>query len=74
MRFEAERARQYYDRSAPLVERVDKVSRPALVAMTNIYRGLLEKVDKLGAEVMVRRAKLSLVEKLAAAGKSLVTR
>lgn len=73
IRFEASRARQYYERSAPLVERVDKVSRPALAAMTNIYRGLLEKVDKMGAGVLHRRAKLSLVEKLAAAGKSLVT-
>jgi phytoene synthase len=73
IRFEAARARQYYERSAPLVERVDKVSRPALAAMTNIYRGLLEKVDKMGAGVLHRRAKLSLVEKLAAAGKSLVT-
>lgn len=74
VRFEAERARQYYDRSAPLVERVDRQSRAALAAMTNIYRGLLEKVDKLGAEVMHRRARLTLVEKLAAAGKSLVAR
>lgn len=74
VRFEAERARQYYDRSSSLVERVDKPSRPALAAMTNIYRGLLEKVDQLGADVLRRRAKLSLVEKLAAAGKSLVTR
>lgn len=74
VRFEAERARQYYDRSAPLVERVDRPSRAALLAMTNIYRGLLEKVDKLGAEVMHRRARLTLVEKLAAAGKSLVAR
>lgn len=73
IRFEAARARQYYDRSAPLVERVDRVSRPALAAMTNIYRGLLDKIDKLGADVLHRRAKLSLVEKLAAAGKSLVT-
>lgn len=74
VRFEAERARGYYERSAPLVERVDRPSRPALAAMTNIYRGLLEKVDQLGADVLHRRAKLSLVEKLAAAGKSLVTR
>ncbi len=74
VRFEAARARGYYERSAPLVERVDRSSRPALQAMTNIYRGLLEKVDALGAEVLRRRARLSLAEKLVAAGKSLVSR
>ncbi|MEW6282271.1 MAG: phytoene/squalene synthase family protein [Candidatus Eremiobacterota bacterium] len=72
VQFEVDRTRGYYDRSAPLRQRVDRSSRPALDAMTSIYRGLLDKIQHLGPRVLVRRARLNAAEKLAAAGKSLI--
>ena len=44
MRFQIERAESYYDRSAALDDRIASDSRPTLVAMTEIYRGLLHKI------------------------------
>ena len=41
MEFEAQRARRYYQESAPLLELIDKRSRPSLWAMIQIYRVLL---------------------------------
>lgn len=72
MAFEVDRARDYYRRSDSLVERVEPSSRPSLLAMTHIYRGLLEKVAELGPRVLERRARLSTVEKVKLAGKSLL--
>ena len=60
----AARARQYYGLAAGLPERIEPCSRPALRAMAGIYRGLLEKVDHLGPEVLRRRARLTAAEKL----------
>jgi phytoene synthase len=60
----AGRARHYYELADPLPERIQPCSRPALLAMRGIYRGLLEKIDRLGAGVLKRRARLSLGEKL----------
>ena len=42
----AERARDYYERSASLERRVHPDGRPCLEAMTRIYRGLLEKIAR----------------------------
>ena len=44
MRFEADRARSYYEQSAPLVGLVDKRSRASLWALIEIYRRLLERI------------------------------
>jgi phytoene synthase len=48
----AERARVYYERSAPLDERVHPDGRPCLWAMTKIYRGLLDRIVKDPAVVL----------------------
>ena len=71
--FEIARAKEYYDLSSPLSERVDAESRSSLEAMTGIYRALLEKVEGMGTRVFRERAKLSKLEKLSLAGKTALT-
>ncbi|MCA9796292.1 MAG: squalene/phytoene synthase family protein, partial [Candidatus Eremiobacteraeota bacterium] len=68
LEFEVERARGYYEKSDPLVQRVDSVSRPSLVAMTRIYRGLLERIAEMGPRVLKERASLNKLEKIKLAG------
>lgn len=70
LRFEVQRARGYYERSAGLPSRVDPASRPSLTAMTALYRGLLERIERSGAEVLRRRVSLSPVEKVLIAARS----
>jgi phytoene synthase len=60
----AGRARHYYELAEDLPARIDPSSRPALRAMRDIYRGILEKVERLGADVWRERARLILAEKL----------
>lgn len=72
MQFQIQRARQYYERSEALVERVEPCSRASLVALTRIYRGVLEKVAEMGPGVLQKRAQLTKMEKLKLAGKGLV--
>lgn len=68
--FQVERAKEYYEKSAPLSARVDSESRASLDAMTSIYRALLGKVESMGTRVFRERAKLSKLEKLSLAGKT----
>ncbi len=64
IRHMASRARHYYELAEDLPERVHPCSRPALLAMRGIYRGVLGKVESLGSEVWQERARLGLAEKL----------
>ncbi len=64
LEFEVERARKYYELSAPLSEKVAKESRPALEGMTRIYRGLLEKIAVMGEEILKTKPCLSKLEKV----------
>jgi phytoene synthase len=64
MRFQIERARSYYERSEDLVHRVQRDSRPTLVAMTQIYRGLLERIAADPRRVLRQRVSLSPWSKL----------
>src|SRR5207249_4958751 len=41
MRFEAARAREYYERALPLIPMLHPVGRPTFLIMYRIYRGLL---------------------------------
>ncbi|MBS2039925.1 phytoene/squalene synthase family protein [bacterium] len=66
------RAQDYYDRAAGLDERVNAECRSSLGAMTSIYQALLNKVASMGCTVLKKRAKLSTVEKLRLAGKTLL--
>jgi phytoene synthase len=58
------RARDYYQRSAPLELLISADSRPTLRAMTQIYRGLLEKISRDPARVLRERISLSTISKL----------
>ena len=64
MRFEIERARQYYDRADGLIEMVEPESRPALWTLISIYRGILSRIESSGADVFSRAASLSRREKI----------
>jgi phytoene synthase len=64
MQFEAGRAREYYQESAPLVEMVDPHSRSSLWALIEIYSRLLAKIERTNYDVLSRRVELSAREKL----------
>jgi 15-cis-phytoene synthase len=63
MRFEAARARAYYDESRPLLEMIHPRSRPSLWALIAIYSGLLERIERSNYDVFTRRVRLSPLEK-----------
>jgi phytoene synthase len=63
MRFEAARARQYYDESAPLLELIHPRSKSSLQALINIYSRLLERIEGTNYDVFTRRVRLSAFEK-----------
>jgi len=64
MRFQAERAREFYARSAGLTARLSPESRGAFEAMVGIYRGLLEKIVREEFRVFGRRVSLSKSHKI----------
>jgi phytoene synthase len=64
MQFETVRAREYYERSAPLEDLVDADSRPTLRIMTGIYRGILDRIAANPRAVLVGRVSLTTTEKL----------
>ena len=63
MRFEADRARRYYDEATPLLKLVHRRSRPSLWALITLYSRLLERIRKSGYNVLTRRISLSSLEK-----------
>ena len=65
MRFEAERARRYYDESKPLVELVDRGSRASLRALIEIYSQLLDRIVASDFDVLEQRIALTTWEKVA---------
>jgi 15-cis-phytoene synthase len=64
MRFQISRAEAFYEKSAGLEQRISADSRPTLIAMTEIYRGLLKKVAYQPERVLRERVSLSLFSKL----------
>jgi phytoene synthase len=64
MRFEVERAREYYRRAQPLLPLIDPASRPALGAMMAIYGGILTRIEQSGYNVFAQRAQLTRWEKV----------
>lgn len=64
MQFQIDRAEAYYHKSEPLEERIQRDSRPTLVAMTQIYHRLLKKVAVEPERVLRERVSLSLISKL----------
>jgi 15-cis-phytoene synthase len=63
LRFEAARARRYYDESQPLLDLIDRPSRPSLWALIQIYSRLLDRIERAGYDVFTRRISLSAAEK-----------
>jgi phytoene synthase len=63
MRFEAGRAREYYQESQPLLGMVHARSRSSLWALIEIYSRLLAKIEASNYDVLSRRIALSALEK-----------
>mgnify|MGYP001172798490 CR=1 FL=1 len=64
LRFQGRRARLYYDESRELLRLVHSDSRPALWALMEIYRRLLDRIERSGYDVLRRRIRLSAAEKI----------
>jgi len=64
MRRQIARIEKFYEQSAALESRLESDSRPTMVAMTEIYRGLLTKIAQDPERVLRERVSLSLIHKL----------
>ena len=64
LEFEAQRARQYYQAADLLLPLIEEVSQPALWAMVEIYRGILDRIEARQYDVYSERVRLSLGDKL----------
>jgi 15-cis-phytoene synthase len=64
MRFEANRAREYYRRARPLRGLIDPDSRGTLDVMMAIYGGILKKIEKNNYAVFDEKMRLSTAEKV----------
>jgi len=65
MTYEADRAHKYYDESRPLIDLVHKRSRASLWALIEIYRRLLERMERSNFDVLAKRIRVPTWEKLA---------
>jgi 15-cis-phytoene synthase len=65
MRFEAQRARAYYDESSPLIGLIEPRSRRSLWALRAIYLQLLAKIEASNYSVLSRRIAVSKLTKIA---------
>ncbi|HEX3356882.1 MAG TPA: phytoene/squalene synthase family protein [Tepidisphaeraceae bacterium] len=64
MRQQINRIESFYEQSAELESRLEVDSRPTMIAMTEIYRGLLTKIARDPRRVLRERVSLSLIHKL----------
>jgi phytoene synthase len=71
IRFEAARNRDWFTRGLKLCELLDPRSRSCLLAMTGIYRGILERIERQPADVLERRISVPVWEKAWLAARSL---
>jgi phytoene synthase len=74
MQFEVQRAREYYERSEVLYGLIEPVGRPILRVMRDIYRGLLEEIERRDYDVFSQRVSLPKWKKLWSVGKALMRR
>jgi 15-cis-phytoene synthase len=74
IRFEATRAAEWFDRGLALVEQLDRRSGSCVLAMTGIYRSILERIEREPTEVLHRRVSLPVWEKAWVAARSLTSR
>jgi phytoene synthase len=71
IRFEAARAREWFDRGLGLLPLLDSRSASCVLAMTGIYRRILERIERDPGEVLQRRVSLPAWEKAWVAARSL---
>jgi phytoene synthase len=71
IRFEATRAREWFDRGLQLVEVLDPRSASCVLAMTGIYRRILERIAQEPEEILRRRISLPTWEKAWLAARSI---
>jgi 15-cis-phytoene synthase len=71
IRFEAARNREWFTRGLALADLLDARSSSCLLAMTGIYRGILERIERQPAEVLQRRISVPVWEKAWLAARSL---
>lgn len=74
LKFEADRAREFYRAADELIPLVDEDSQPALWVLTTIYRRLLDRIAGRGYDVFSRKVSLSVREKLTVLARGLVKR
>ena len=67
MKFEVDRAREYYDRSAGLTACLSPPGRRIYTAMRDIYGGLLREIERRQYDVFTQRIRLSGFQKLKSA-------
>jgi phytoene synthase len=64
LEFEAKRAREFYVSAGQLLPLIEEVSQPALWAMVEIYRGILDRIERKQFDVYSERVRLSVGDKL----------
>jgi 15-cis-phytoene synthase len=64
MSFESARARDYYEKSRPLIQMVSPKSRASLWALIEIYRRLLTRIERSQFDVLTKRIRVPTWEKL----------
>ena len=74
LKFEAQRAREYYRSAAELLPLIDDDSQPALWTLVEIYRRLLERIAVRNYDVFSERVHLSTAEKVGLLARGLVRR
>jgi 15-cis-phytoene synthase len=72
VRFEAERAREWFDRGLELASLLDRRSAACVLAMAGIYRRLLDRIESHPEQAVRRRMSLPAREKALVAARSLL--
>jgi phytoene synthase len=70
MRFQMDRARDFYRQSEPLAELLSPEGRTVFTLMRDAYRGLLARIEAAGYDVFTRRVRLSRWQKLRLLGRT----
>lgn len=73
MRFQADRAKSYYQRAEQLFEFLEPCGRPILRAMLDIYGGLLREIERRNFEVFSKRVSLPKWKKLWFASRAMLS-
>jgi phytoene synthase len=73
IRYEAARATQWFDRGLQLTAVLDRRSASCVLAMTGIYRSILDRIAREPSEALRRRVSLAPWEKAWVAARSLAT-